>query len=174
MLQRLFGLYLGFILMAITLPTQAAEEKNTQQPQPKITLAQTVVKLPLEEGLTISDAIESMKLHANSLNMKLVAHLPLSKELKAQGVKDVRHMEIFQFCDAKIAKKMVDYDISFSAYLPCRISVIEDKEGKIWLTMLNMDLLLSMVVLDGELMDLARRVRNNMNAILEAGASGAL
>ena len=174
MLQRLFGLYLGFALLAITLPTQATEEKTTQQPKPGMTLAQTVVKLPLEEGLTIAEAVESMKLHANGLNMKLVAHLPLSQELEAQGVEDVRHMEIFQFCDAKIAKKMVDYDINFSAYLPCRISVIEDKDGKVWLTMLNMDLLLSMVVLEGELMDLAKKVRNNMNAILEAGASGAL
>lgn len=173
MLQR-FSLYLSVLLLAMTLPAQAADEQKTAQIEHGMTLAQTVVKIPLEEGLSIADAVESMKLHANTLNMKLVAHLPLSKELEAQGVEDVRHMEIFQFCDAKIAKKMVDHDINFSAYLPCRISVVEDKDGKVWLTMLNMDLLLTMVKLDGELMELATKVRDNMNAILAAGASGAL
>ncbi len=174
MLQRLFALPLSLLLCAIALPTQAADDKKAAQAMPGMTLAQTVVKMQVEDGLSIEEAVESMKLHANSINMKLVAHLPLSSELEAQGVPDVRHMEIFQFCDAKIAKKMVDYDINFSAYLPCRISVIEDKEGKIWLTMMNMDLLLGMVSLESELAVLAKKVRDNMNAILEAGATGAL
>ena len=46
-----------------------------QEPMPKI--ADTVLKMPLAEGVTADSAIESMKLRANALNFKLVAHLPL-------------------------------------------------------------------------------------------------
>ncbi|RXL71700.1 DUF302 domain-containing protein, partial [Citrobacter sp. AAK_AS5] len=67
---------------------------------PKI--ADTVLKMPLAEGVSADDAIESMKLRANALNFKLVAHLPLSQQLKSMGIESKR-VEIFQFCDAAIA-----------------------------------------------------------------------
>lgn len=59
-------------------------------------VAQTVVKLPLAEGVSADDAIVALKSKAIELNMKFVAHQPLSKELKARGIKSGR-LEIFQF-----------------------------------------------------------------------------
>lgn len=167
------GLSLGLLVSA-----HAEEAKpdaaQAAVPQMKMSLEQTVVKHKISSDISMDDAVESMKLRANSLNMKLVAHLPLSEELKAQSVPDVRRMEIFQFCDAQIAKKMVDADMSFAAYLPCRITLLEDKEGQGWLVMLNMDLIMEMVTLPGELQSLAMKVRDNMNSILSAGANGEL
>jgi uncharacterized protein (DUF302 family) len=37
------------------------------------------------------------------------------------------------------AAQMLDYSDAYSAYLPCRVSLVEDKEGKLWLYSLNMD-----------------------------------
>jgi uncharacterized protein (DUF302 family) len=139
----------------------------------KMTIADTVLKMPLAEGVSMDDAVESMKLRANSLNFKLVAELPLYKELQSMGV-DTKRVEIFQFCDARIAHEMLTYNIDFSAYLPCRITLIQDKEGKPWLITLDLDKVIQGADLPPELTKLAIQVRDSIRSIMEAGANGEL
>lgn len=140
-----------------------------QQP----TIGDTVYKMPLEEGVSMDDAVESMKLRANGLNFKLVAHLPLYQELQSLGVESGR-IEIFQFCDARIAADMLAHNIDFSAYLPCRITLIEDQEGKPWLVTLDLDRVMQVANLPPELLEKAMLVRDNIRSIMEAGAGGEL
>lgn len=47
--------------------------------QPQLNISDTVVKMPIAEGVSMDDAVESMKLRANALNIKLVAHQPMYK-----------------------------------------------------------------------------------------------
>ncbi|QGU32634.1 DUF302 domain-containing protein [Thermochromatium tepidum] len=136
-------------------------------------LANTVVKMPLAEGVSIDDAIDSMLVRANGLNFKLVARQPLYKELEAMGV-ETRHVEIFQFCDARIAAQMLNHDIDFAAYLPCRITLIEDRDGKAWLVTLDLDQVMQMADLPPDLKELAIKVRDTINEIMTAGAKGDL
>jgi uncharacterized protein (DUF302 family) len=138
-----------------------------------VDIEKTVVKKKLEKGVSIEDAVESMKLRANILNIKLVAELPLSKQIKSMGLTS-RHIAIYQFCDPLTAKKMVEYDINFAAYLPCRISVVEDKAGQAWLVMMNLDMLLQSAKLNPELKKDAMNVRNILVEIMDAGVSGDL
>lgn len=138
-----------------------------------VPIEKTVVKMPVSKDVSLDDAVESMKLRANALNIKLVAELPLSKQIKAMG-ESSRRMGIYQFCDALTAKKMVEYDIHFAAYLPCRISLIEDSHGKGWLLMMNMDLLINNPNLDGSLRKAAVGVRDSLMEIMTAGANGEL
>ncbi|MCI0508345.1 MAG: DUF302 domain-containing protein [Gammaproteobacteria bacterium] len=138
-----------------------------------VDLEQTVVKLPLNEGVSLEDAVESMKLRANILNIKLVAELPLSQQIKAMGEKS-RFIGIYQFCEPLTAKQMVEYDMHFAAYLPCRISLVEDKNGKGWLLMMNMEMLLKSPKLNQQLKNEAEKVWNNLNEIMQAGANGEL
>jgi uncharacterized protein (DUF302 family) len=147
----------------------AAEPAST----PAIDIAQTVVRLPLADDVTPEDAVDSMKLRANVLNFKLVAHQPLSKELESMGVETTR-MEIFQFCDPRIARRMVSHDINFAAYLPCRIAMVEDESGKVWLVMMNLDMFIGSAKLPPELEKDALRVRDSLAEIMQAGANGEL
>ena len=128
----------------------AAQEMN---------IADTVLKMPLAEDVSMDDAVDSMKLRANGLNFKLVAHLPLYKELQAMGV-DSKRVEIFQFCDARIAHEMISHNIDFSAYLPCRITLIEDQEGKAWLVTLDLDKVMHSAKLPPDLLEKAFLVRD--------------
>ena len=138
---------------------------------PKI--ADTVLKMPLAQGVSADDAIESMKLRANALNFKLVAHLPLSQQLMSMGI-DSKRVEIFQFCDAAIAHEMLAYDIDFSAYLPCRITLIEDRAGHTWLVTLDLDMVIRTAELSPGLLEKAIKVRDTLREIMEAGANGDL
>ena len=68
---------------------------------------------------------------------------------------------------------MVDYSDSFSAYLPCRVSLVEDKQGKFWIYSLNMDMMIhGGKPLPPELKADAERVREVILAIMDRSASG--
>ena len=87
---------------------------------------------------------------------------------------DSNRMEIFQFCDAVIAAKMVKHSLAFAGYLPCRIALVEDDEAKVWLVTLNMDKTMSDASLPVELVTMGMQVRNNIYSIITAGAEGDL
>ena len=132
-----------------------------------------MIKCKVDEGVSADDAISSMKLRANLLNFKLVGEMPLSKQVAAMGGKSNR-MEIFQFCDAMIAAKMVKYSMAFAGYLPCRISLVLDDSGQAWLITLNMDKTMNDASLPKGLKSLGMKVRNNIYSIITAGAEGDL
>lgn len=136
-------------------------------------IARTVVEVPLAKGVSIADAISSMKLRASLLNLKLVARQPLSKQVAVSGVKNVRRLEIYQFCNPVTAYDMVQFDIAYAAYLPCRIAVVEDPKGRGWLVMLDPNRLLS-PGMPPALKKKAMRVIDDLRQIIGAGAKGAL
>ncbi|HER35309.1 MAG TPA: DUF302 domain-containing protein [Halothiobacillaceae bacterium] len=99
--------------------------------------------------------------------------MPLSKQLELETGEEQRYLMIYQYCSPQIARKAVDFSPYFSAYLPCRISVVEDKEGNYWLYSLNMD----MFVHGGKNMPEdfkkdAIHVRDTIYKMMKAGATG--
>lgn len=135
---------------------------------PMVDIEDTVVKMPLADGVGFEDAVESMKLRANMHNMKLVAELPLSKQIEAMGEK-ARHMAIYQFCDPLTAQRMVEANMNFAAYLPCRIALVEDEKGHGWLVMMNLDMMLQGATLTKDLKE-----RDVLMDIVKAGGNGDL
>lgn len=163
-------------LLSVTLSLFVAGVALAAGPKPAappvVNIAQTVIKLPLAKGVSMDDAVESMKIRANKLNIMLVAEMPLSRQVIAMGEKS-RRIDIYQFCDPLIARKMVEYDIHFAAYLPCRISLVEDARGQGWLVMMNLDIFIQDPKLDPVLKHDAIKVRDTLNEIIQAGATGA-
>ena len=133
----------------------------------------TVWKIPVSEGLSPEEVEETMKMVANEHNMSNVGELPLSKDVEAKSGKEYRFVKIYMFCNSLIAAKMLDYSDAFSAYLPCRITMIEDKEGKLWLIALNMDLMIhGGETLPPELKEEAIEVKEMILDIMNRGAEG--
>ncbi len=133
----------------------------------------TVWKKPLADGVTPEDAAEAMSSVATELNIKAVGVLPLSKEVEAKTGKKQRLLTIYQYCNPLTAMKMVDYSDAFSAYLPCRIAMIEDKKGKVWLYALDMDMMIfGGKTLPDDLFKEATKVKDVILKIMEGGASG--
>ena len=99
----------------------------------------TVWKVAVQEGLTPGDVEETMRFVANEHNIKNVGELPLSAQIEAMSGEKTRHLKIYMFCNALTAANMLEFSDAFSAYLPCRVSLVEDKLGNLWLYSLNMD-----------------------------------
>ena len=133
----------------------------------------TVWKVKIEDGVSIDDAIESMKIAANDHNIKNVGELPLYKEVEAMRGEPYRHAQIFMFCNANTAAKMMDYNDAYSAYLPCRVALVEDKSGQAYLYSLNMDLMIyGGKPLPPALKEEAMKVKDIILDIMQRGATG--
>jgi uncharacterized protein (DUF302 family) len=169
-------LAMGLALLVST-TALAAEKKTTAPTMDKAAMEQmvqsSIQKFKINDDVSVDDAIDSMMLRANNLNFKLVADLPLSEQVKAMG-EEANYMRILAFCDALIAKKMVEHDIIFAGFLPCRIAILKDSKGQGWIVTMNMDMMVKGVSLPKDLQPLAVKVRDTIYSIVDAGVNGDL
>ncbi len=157
----------GFCLALGSLSAGASD-----QPQINITdIQQTVVQMSLKDGVSKEDAVEALMSKATEINLKFVARQQVSKELEGRGLK-TPYLDIFQFCNPEDARVMIMHNPIYAAYMPCRIAVVEDKEGQIWLMMLNLDMLINSQLLPPEVTEIAIRVNQAMLDVMVAGATG--
>ena len=133
----------------------------------------TVWKAKVKPGLKIADVEETMRSVANEHNMKNVGELPLSQQVEAMTGQKARFLKIYLYCNPLTAAKMVDYSDAYSAYLPCRITLLEDKTGQLWIYTLNMDMMIhGGKPLPADLNAEATRVKDVIVDIMKRSATG--
>jgi uncharacterized protein (DUF302 family) len=133
----------------------------------------TVWKIPVADGLSVEDVEQTMRFVANEHNIKNVGELPLSEQVAAMTGEPQRFWKIYMFCNPLTAATMLEYSDAYSAYLPCRISLVEDKTGKLWVYSLNMDMMIhGGKPLPGELYEEANEVKDVIRDIMNRGAAG--
>ena len=133
----------------------------------------TVWKAQVKDGLSFEDVDDAIKSVATSMNIKDVGALPLGDQVSAMQGKPWRKLKIYLYCNPLTAAHMIDYSDAFAAYLPCRIALLQDKTGKLWIYTLNMDLLINGgKPLPPDLKAEALQVKKTMQAILTDGAKG--
>jgi uncharacterized protein (DUF302 family) len=134
----------------------------------------TIWKEKVREGLTTQDVEDTLSSVANELNIKNVGELPLYKQISAMTGKDYRFVKLYMYCNPLTAAEMIDYNDAFSAYLPCRIAMVEDKQGQLWLITLNMDLMIyGGKPLPEDLKAEAIHVRKVITSLMDRSAKGA-
>lgn len=135
-------------------------------------------KLKANDDLSFDDVIEAMELTANEVNFKKVGHNEFWRDVSANSGLATLRLEILQFCDATVGRRMLDFSPEFSIFIPCRITVMEDATGEIWLMTMDWDVSWLAKAwqpgskLPPDLVEDAKRIRDAMTEIMEAGASG--
>lgn len=135
-------------------------------------------KIPVDESVSWDDAVEAMKLRANEINFKFVGSSPLWKEIEAVTGQPSARVEMFRFCDAAVARKILDSVPEFVIFLPCMIALIEDGNGKLWVMTLDWDVeWLDFAQnenshLSKDLREDAVRIRESIAYIMEGAATG--
>ncbi len=153
-------------------PTIAEAQVNEEVPGAKISsITQTVAKMELGKGVSREDAITAMRSKAVELNMRLVGEQHVSKALEKRGEK-APYLAIFQFCNLSDAKAIVSNNPLYAAYMPCRVAMVEDPQGKTWLMMLNLDILVDNTLVPKEIVQTVIGVNQKMLEIMVAGISG--
>jgi len=135
--------------------------------------AATVWKTKVQDGLTFDEVDQSIQAVAQDDNIKAVGDLPLGDQVAAMEGKPWRKLKIYLFCNPLTAAKMVEYDIAYAAYLPCRVSLVEDDKGQLWVMTLNMDMMIhGGKTLPPDLYAEANHVKEVMQDILKRSSAG--
>lgn len=132
-----------------------------------------IARVQIQDSVSFDDAVESLKLRANQHNLKFVGASPLYKEIEALTGKPARRMEIFSFCDGLTALQMITSDPLMISFMPCRIAMVEDAQGKRWVISMMMDEAM-IRALPADIRKNAERVMNSMKDMMLAASSGDL
>ena len=132
-----------------------------------------VWKVPVEEGVTPEEVETSMLAVAAERNLAITGVFPLGTDIELKTGKPYRFVKIFTFCRSRVAADMLDYSDAYSSFMPCRISLIEDKQGKYWLYSMDMNpMIFGGAPLPPELKKDALEIRDIMLDIMHRGAAG--
>ncbi len=135
--------------------------------------AATVWKAKVAEGLTFEDVDQSIKQVAIDRNIRGVGELPLGDQVAAMNGKPWRKLNIYLYCNPLTAAKMIEHDLAYAAYLPCRVSLVEDETGQLWIYTLDMDMMIyGGKTLPPDLLKEALEVKDIMKDILTRAAEG--
>lgn len=137
-------------------------------------------KYPVKPGVSFDDVVESMNLRANQLNLKLVGHSPMIKDIQAVlGDTTSPRMEVFHYCDIAAGREVMRLVPEAIVYLPCRIAVMEDDKKNIWVLTLDWDMawldsINGSMGITPEIAGMAKDIRDKMDNVMRAGANGDL
>ncbi|HIB27676.1 MAG TPA: DUF302 domain-containing protein [Candidatus Thioglobus sp.] len=145
---------------------------NTLLDTGDITMA-SIVRVPVADDVSNSDVEEAMESIATAEGIRSVGMLPLSDMVELQTGEKQRFLKIYQYCSPRTAMTMIDHSDAFSAYLPCRLALIEDQEGKRWIYTLDMNAMIyGGAPLPDYLLEKALEVQRVITAIQDGGAEG--
>jgi len=127
-------------------------------------------KMIIPEGMTKKEAIENaldiMDEVAEEHGLALVDH-------KTMPRKSGLYTHIRSYCSPTIADTFLNHSREFIGFMPCRIGIIEEPNGDIFIYTMNMDIMLNGgYTLSSEILKLGNEVRNGMNEIMHKGALG--
>jgi len=162
---------ISLLLFAIDLQSTLAENLS-------LTLTYTDIKVQIAQveirsEISFDEAVESLRLRANQHNLKFVGVNQLNKEIEALTGKPSKHIEIYNFCDGVTAQKLIAANSLMIAFMPCRIAILEDTQGKRWIiTMLiHPDLIREM---PDDTRKNAERIMSAMKDVMIAASNGDL
>jgi uncharacterized protein (DUF302 family) len=133
-----------------------------------------VWSVPVDEGLGVDEVKESMKSIAANHNFLFVGESPFYKQAEAVTGKPYRYVSFLSFCDARVGMEMADYNNAYTAFMPCRIALVQDaKSGRLSLWSLDLDMMIyGGKPLPPHLKEGALRVKNTIHEIMEGAAHG--
>ena len=128
------------------------------------------VKMVIPEGMTkeeaIDNALDIMDEVAEEHGLAMVDYKTMPR---SNGV----YTHIRAYCSPSIADRFLNYSREFIAFMPCRIGIIEEPNGDIYIYTMSMELLINGgYELSPEMLELANEVRSGMYLMMEKAAAG--
>lgn len=125
----------------------------------------------VDKGITGPEVDESIKSMATNESILHVAMFPLSEQIGNVTGTKYRHLSIHNICDAKTAGVIADVDDRFTVILPCKIAVVEGKDGIIRMFSMNPDVM-GVLNLPPGAKEMAEEVAAKIESILAGAKEG--
>jgi len=141
---------LFFIVILLSLSSACSTVRNStsahtelvgkvKADMPAIDPSTAIYEIPVNEGVSYQDVVESLKSISEGMNFVNPANFPIGEHMKLrgvdpQGVKDVR-----SFCNLSMGTEIILDHPEFLVFAPCRIAIYEkpdvNKRMKLYLAL---------------------------------------
>ncbi|NOR54912.1 MAG: DUF302 domain-containing protein [Sulfurovum sp.] len=134
------------------------------------------VKMVIPEGVTKAEAFENAIEVMDEVGAEFGLAMVDQKTMPRNGklFKDGGLLtHIRSYCSPAIADRFLTHSGEFIGFMPCRIGIVEDANGDIYLYTMGMELMINGGhVLPPEMLELANEVKKGMYTMMEKGAAG--
>jgi len=134
------------------------------------------VKMVIPEGVTKQEAFENAIEVMDEIGAEYGLAMVDQKTMPRNGklFKDGGLLtHIRSYCSPAIADRFLTHSGEFIGFMPCRIGIVEDKNGDIYLYTMGMELMINGGhTLPPEMLELANEVKKGMYTMMEKGAAG--
>ncbi len=125
-----FLLILSLLSACATSKTTVAESpllttKSMPNGLPPIDLTSAIYELPVKQGVSYQDVIDSLKSVSEGMNFVNPANFPIGEHMKLRGVDPQGVKEVHSFCNLSLGTDIMLDHPEFLVFAPCRIALYE-------------------------------------------------
>jgi len=110
-----------------------ASQKTTMQAVPKgmpsIDLTTAIYEVPVNEGVSYQDVVDSLKIVSEGMNFVNPANFPIGDHIKARGIDPQGVKEVHALCNLSMGTDIILDHPEFLVFAPCRIALYEKLDG---------------------------------------------
>ena len=92
---------------------------------PAINPSTAIYELPVQEGVTYQDVVESLKTVSEGMNFVNPANFPIGEHIKKRGMDPQGIKEVHSYCNLSLGTEIFIDHPEFLVFAPCRIAVYE-------------------------------------------------
>lgn len=120
--------------LTISLPACAAPAnlRVIGHGMPDVDLENAIYEVPVKEGVTYQDLIDSLKSLSEGMNFVNPANFPIGDHMKQRGQDPQGVKEVRTFCNLSMGTEIILDHPEFLVFAPCRLAIYEkpDANGK--------------------------------------------
>jgi uncharacterized protein (DUF302 family) len=96
---------------------------------PPINLNSAIYELPVKEGVSYQDVIDSLKSVSEGMNFVNPANFPIGEHMKLRGIDPQGVKEVHSFCNLSQGTEIMLDHPEFLVFAPCRIALYEKPDA---------------------------------------------
>lgn len=113
-------------------PTDAAisqpHTKVIGRGMPDVDLTTAIYEVPVQQGVSYQDLIDSLKSLSEGMNFVNPANFPIGDHMKIRGVDPQGIKEVRSFCNLSMGTEIILDHPEFLVFAPCRIAIYEKNQ----------------------------------------------
>ncbi len=96
---------------------------------PAIDPGTAIYELPVNEGVSYKDVVDSLKSISEGMNFVNPANFPIGEHMKLRGVDSQGVKEVRSFCNLSMGTEIILDHPEFLVFAPCRIAIYEKPDA---------------------------------------------
>jgi uncharacterized protein (DUF302 family) len=133
----------------------------------------SVIRTPVNSEMSKESVEEAMESVATSIGIRSVGMLPISEMRELQTGTKQRFYKVYQYIDMVGAMTLTNYSTKLPTVFPIRINLVEDIDGKLWLTTNDLQKTIrQQKYLPKHIEDILYRAKVISSEIMKSGATG--